>query len=127
MLTGSKATITEHVTGLAATFTGSPFPDVKHIHGGAKGTCPGATATTNHDGVISTTEGKPVDPGRQRRDRGARPDTLDRAKAATTEKSALVPSLPLAATAHALCGSVTASQVSVTPAGAPQTGGGCRR
>lgn len=171
VLTGSKAMITEHVTGLAATFTGNPFPHVQHIHGGAKGTCPGATATTNHDGVISTTEGKPfygtvlttlsVTPGGTSPKTGtnttiapkgstitySRTITLDATtvksiqagnavivvhgltpstapKAATTEKSALVPSLPLAATAPALCGPLTVSQVSAIPTGAPQTGGG---
>ncbi|MGH8989154.1 MAG: hypothetical protein ACRDXC_11270 [Acidimicrobiales bacterium] len=35
-----------------------------------------------------------------------------------------MPSLPLAATAPALCGPLTASQVSSVPNGAPQTGGG---
>ncbi|MGH9302801.1 MAG: hypothetical protein ACRDZ5_00150 [Acidimicrobiales bacterium] len=40
------------------------------------------------------------------------------------EKSLLVPSLPLAATAPALCGVLTASQMSAVPNGAPQTGGG---
>lgn len=171
VLTGSKATITEHVTGLAATFTGKPFPHVQHIHGGAKGTCPGSTATTDHDGVISTTEGKPfygtilttlsVTPGGTSPKTGtnttiapsgatitySRTITLDATtvksiqagnavivvhgltpstapKAATTEKSALVPSLPLAATAPALCGTLTASQMSAVPSGAPQTGGG---
>lgn len=171
VLTGSKATITEHVTGLAATFTGKPFPHVQHIHGGAKGACPGATADTNHDGVISTTEGKPfygtilttlsTTPGGTSPKTGTntaiapsgstiaynRTITLDTTtvnsikagtavivvhgltpatapKAATSEKSALVPSLPLAATAPALCGPLTASQMTVVPTGAPQTGGG---
>ena len=39
-LNGSQATITEHVTGLAATFGGKPYPHVQHIHIGAMGTCP---------------------------------------------------------------------------------------
>ncbi len=171
VLTGSKATITEHVTGLAATFTGKPFPHVQHIHGGAKGTCPGTTADTDHDGVISTVEGKAsygtilttlsVAPGGTSAKTGtntsiapsgstitySRTITLDATtvnsikdgnavivihgltpstapKAATTEKSPLVPTLPLAATAPALCGSLTASQMSAVPSGAPQTGGG---
>ena len=171
VLTGSRATITEHLTGLAATFTGKPFPHVQHIHGGAKGTCPGATADTNHDGVVSTTEGKPfygtilttlsVTPGGTSPKTGTdtaiapsgstvtygRTITLDATtvnaikagtavivvhgltpstapKAATSEKSALVPSLPLAATAPALCGPLTVSQMSAVPSGAPQTGGG---
>lgn len=171
VLTGTKATITEHVTGLAASFTGKPFPHVQHIHGLADGTCPGATADTNHDGVISTTEGKAsygtiqttlsVTPGGTSPKTGtnttiapkgttitySRTITLNATtmkaiqggtavivihgitpstapKAATTEKSALVPSLPLAATAPALCGPLTVSQMSSVPTGAPQTGGG---
>lgn len=72
-------------------------------------------------------------------------DPATAAKAATTTKSSLVPSLPLAATAPALCGKLVAasaatpsngtsstgstgstgsSQVSNVPNGAPQTGGG---
>ena len=58
-LNGSQATITEHVTGLAATFGGKPYPHVQHIHIGAQGTCPGTSADKNGDGVISTTEGAP--------------------------------------------------------------------
>ena len=52
---------------------------------------------------------------------------LDPAKlpsAAQSEKSDLVPSLPLAATSPALCGKVTASQMSSMPSGAADTGGG---
>jgi hypothetical protein len=56
-LNGSQATITEHVTGLAATFGGKPYPHVQHIHIGAKGQCPTTAADANGDGVISTTEG----------------------------------------------------------------------
>jgi hypothetical protein len=44
-------------------------------------------------------------------------------KAATTTKSELVPSLPQAATAPALCGRLLASQMSGTPSGAVDTGG----
>ena len=58
-LNGSQATITEHVTGLAATFNGEPYPHVQHIHIGAKGECPTMADDTNDDGVISTTEGGP--------------------------------------------------------------------
>jgi len=58
-LNGSQATITEHVSGLAATFGGKPYPHVQHIHIGAKGDCPTTAADTNNDGVISTTEGAP--------------------------------------------------------------------
>jgi hypothetical protein len=52
---------------------------------------------------------------------------LDPAKlpsAAQSEKSDLVPSLPLAATSPALCGALTASQMSSMPSGAADTGGG---
>ncbi|MDQ2836907.1 MAG: hypothetical protein M3Y89_05740 [Actinomycetota bacterium] len=59
-LNGSQATITEHFSGLAATFGGKPYPHVQHIHIGAKGTCPTTAADTNKDGVISTTEGGPA-------------------------------------------------------------------
>jgi len=58
-LNGNQATITEHVSGLAATFMNAPFPHVQHIHGGAMGTCPTMSADKNGDGVISTTEGGP--------------------------------------------------------------------
>ena len=58
-LNGSTATITEHVSGLAASFNGQPYPHVQHIHIGAKGQCPTMAADTSHDGVISTTEGAP--------------------------------------------------------------------
>lgn len=52
---------------------------------------------------------------------GLDPATLS--KKAQDAKSNLVPSLPLAATAPALCGTLTASQMDV-PNGAPLTGGG---
>ena len=58
-LSGTTATITEHVTGLAATFGGAAYPHVQHIHIGAKGDCPTTAADKNGDGVISTTEGAP--------------------------------------------------------------------
>jgi len=58
-LNGSQATITEHVSGLAALFSGAAYPHVQHIHGGAAGTCPTTSADKNADGVISTTEGAP--------------------------------------------------------------------
>jgi hypothetical protein len=58
-LNGDQATITEHASGLAATFSGKPYPHVQHIHIGAKGTCPTASADTNGDAVVSTTEGGP--------------------------------------------------------------------
>lgn len=56
---GDQATITEHTSGLAATFAGKPYPHVQHIHINAKGQCPTTAADTNGDGVISTTEGGP--------------------------------------------------------------------
>lgn len=169
-LSGSQATVSEHATGLAATFAGKPFPHVQHIHIGAAGVCPTPSADKNADGVISTTEGGPsygpigatlstsgdtspaaattltVAPG------GAtisynRTFTLDAKTMASlsagkavvvvhgddpatlsakaqAEKSDLVPSLPLAATSPALCGTLVAAQMSQTPSGAAQTGGG---
>ncbi|WP_194923870.1 hypothetical protein [Catenulispora pinisilvae] len=56
-LNGDQAVITEKVQGLATTFMGAAYPHVQHIHIGAAGTCPGASADTNGDGVVSTTEG----------------------------------------------------------------------
>lgn len=56
-LNGSKATITEHVNGLAAKFGGAAYPHVQHIHIGGKGQCPTTAADKNGDGVISTTDG----------------------------------------------------------------------
>lgn len=56
-LNGSKATVTEHVRGLAAVFGGSAYPHVQHIHIGGQGQCPTTSADANGDGVISTTEG----------------------------------------------------------------------
>lgn len=53
---------------------------------------------------------------------GLDPSTLS--KKAQGEKSHLVPSLPLAATSPALCGALTASQMSSTPVGSSPTGGG---
>ncbi len=59
-LEGSQATITEHVSGLAATFGGNPYPHVQHIHVDAKGQCPTESgADKNADQVVSTTEGAP--------------------------------------------------------------------
>lgn len=56
-LNGNMAQVSEHWSGLAGTFSGAPYPHVQHIHIGAKGTCPTASADMNHDGVVSTTEG----------------------------------------------------------------------
>jgi hypothetical protein len=59
-LDGSRATITEHMSGLAATFGGNPYPHVQHIHVDAQGVCPTqAGADKNADQVVSTTEGAP--------------------------------------------------------------------
>jgi hypothetical protein len=59
-LNGDQATITEHVNGLAATFSGMPYPHVQHIHINGQGQCPTASADTSGDGLISTTEGGPA-------------------------------------------------------------------
>jgi hypothetical protein len=53
---------------------------------------------------------------------GLDPATLP--AAAQSKPSDLVPSLPLAATSPALCGTLTASQMSSMPSGAAATGGG---
>lgn len=45
-------------------------------------------------------------------------------QAASTSMSELVPTLPLAATAPALCGTLVAAQMAAVPLGAPATGGG---
>lgn len=155
VLNGDVATITEHASGLAATFMNAPFPHVQHIHGnGGAGLCPSASADKNHDGLITTTEGGPSYGGidttlstsgdtspaaatniktapsgssfTYRRTITLSAQTLSdlqagkamvvihgldpatAPKAATTEKSELVPSLPQAATAPALCGKLTA-------------------
>src|SRR3954454_9034100 len=169
-LNGNSATITESASGLAATFQGSPFPHVQHIHGGANGACPTRSADANGDGLITTTEGQPsygpilttlstsggTTPADGTNTKTApsgssfqysRTISLDSAtmqsikagtavivvhglnpatapKAATTEKSELVPSLPQAATAPALCGQLTAAQTGSVPSGGAATGGG---
>lgn len=165
MVKGDTASV--HVTwsGLASTFGGSPYPHVQHIHIGAKGSCPGPSADTNNDGVISTTEGGPfyggigttlsvkgdtspnagtnieIAPSGSSTDysrtiklssetlnslqsgtgvivvHGLDPATLS--KKAQKEKSDLVPSLPLAATSPALCGTLT-----TMPTGGVATGTG---
>jgi hypothetical protein len=170
-LNGNQATVTEHVAGLAATFSGNPYPHVQHIHIGAKGVCPTVSAADkNADQVVSTTEGAPsygaigatlstsgdtspkagttltVAPSGAGFDysrtltldaatlasvkagkgvvvvHGLDPATLS--KKAQGEKSDLVPSLPLAATSPALCGTLNLAQMSDVPGGAPDTGGG---
>jgi hypothetical protein len=176
-LTGSSATITEHVSGLAKTFSGKPYPHVQHIHGpdaslgaGGVGQCPTASADKSGDGVVNTTEGQPaygpilatlstsgdtspkaattltvapsgdsftysrtftLDPATMSAVtsgkavvvvHGLDPATLS--PKVQSEKSELVPSLPLAATNPALCGVLTASQMSSIPVGSSPTGGG---
>jgi hypothetical protein len=59
-LNGNVATIHEQASGLAATFMGKAYPHVQHIHGGAMGMCPTASADANGDGVISTADGQPA-------------------------------------------------------------------
>lgn len=59
-LNGDQATVTEHATGLAATFNNAPYPHVQHIHINGQGACPTTAADTNNDGVINTTEGQPA-------------------------------------------------------------------
>ena len=58
-LNGNKATIRETFSGLAAKFSGAPYPHVQHIHINGQGQCPTTSADKNGDGVISTTEGQP--------------------------------------------------------------------
>lgn len=173
-LTGDQAMITEHVSGLAAVLPpalkGGPYPHVQHIHIDGQGTCPSLAADdTNHDGVLSTTEGAPnygpigtsltlsgdtspaagtaltVAPSGASYDY-SRTITLDAKSLASVtagkgvvvvhgldpaklpkaglSPSDLVPSLPLAATSPALCGPLQVSQMTNTPSGGPNTGGG---
>jgi hypothetical protein len=169
-LSGSTATITEHVTGLPAVWNGSPYPHLQHIHIGAQGNCPTAAADQSGDGVISTSEGAgnygaigttlstsgDTSPKASATLTAApsggsfsysRTIALDSATlasvqagtavvvvlgldpttvsaAARTETGELVPSLPLPATAPALCGPLTATQMATLPAGSGPTGGG---
>jgi hypothetical protein len=58
-MNGNKATVTEHVSGLAATFMNGTYPHVQHIHIGARGVCPTMAADKNGDGVVNTAEGQP--------------------------------------------------------------------
>ena len=167
-LNGNEATITGQVSGLAATFMNAPYPHVQHIHGGANGVCPTASADTNGDDVLNTVEGQPSYGGilttlsvsgdttpaagtnveiapsgasfnysRTIKLDDATMDSLAKgtavivvhgldpssaAPAATSSPSELVPSLPLAATSPALCGSLTTSGTpSMRP---PSTGDG---
>lgn len=167
-LTGDQATVTENVSGLAATFDGNPYPHVQHIHIEGAGVCPAPGADTNGDGVISTTEGGPsygkigttLSTSGDTSDKAAldlavggmgasysyeRTFTMNAATIASLKagkavvvvhgldpatlsaagqaaKSDLVPSLPLAATSPALCGTLVASQMAAMPGGAPGTG-----
>ncbi len=167
-LHGDQATVTENVSGLAATFDGKPYPHVQHIHIEGAGVCPAPSADTNGDGVISTTEGGPSY-GKIGTTLSSSGDTSDKAAldlavagmgasykyertftmnsatiaslkagkavvvvhgldpatlsaAGQAAKSELVPSLPLAATSPALCGTLAVSQMAAMPGGAPGTG-----
>jgi hypothetical protein len=169
-MNGSQVTVTEHVSGLAASFGGNPYPHVQHIHINGQGQCPSASADKNGDGVVSTTEGQPdygpigttlstsgdtspkaavtltvapsggsftytrtfaLDAASMASVKagkgvvvihGLDPATLS--KKAQAAKSDIVPALPLAATSPALCGVLSASQMTNTPGGSPETGGG---
>ena len=71
-LNGNRATISEHVSGLATAlptskktlnalgiptaFAGKPFPHVQHIHINGHSGCPTAAADGNHDGLITVVE-----------------------------------------------------------------------
>lgn len=63
-LNGSQATITEHVSGLAASLPpslgGGAYPHVQHIHIDGQGQCPTMSADTNGDGIVDTVEGQPA-------------------------------------------------------------------
>lgn len=167
-LHGDQATVTQNVSGLAATFDGAPYPHVQHIHIEGAGVCPDPAADTNGDGVISTTEGG-ASYGKIGTTLSTSGDTSDKAgldlavggmgasykyertftmNAATiaslkagkgvvvvhgldpatlsaagqAAKSDLVPTLPLAATSPALCGTLAVSQMAAMPGGAPGTG-----
>jgi hypothetical protein len=173
-LNGDQATITEHVSGLAAklpaSLGGGAYPHVQHIHIDGQGQCPTMSADKNGDGIVDTVEGQPAygaigttlstsgdtSPAAATNIKVAptgsdftysRTITLDSktvsalqsgkavivvhgldpatlSKQAQSEKSHLVPSLPLAATSPALCGVVTQSQMSGMPTGSSPTGGG---
>ncbi|MET3718672.1 MULTISPECIES: hypothetical protein [unclassified Arthrobacter] len=164
---GNQAHVVLNVSGMPATFMNAPYPHVQHIHGGAKGACPDASADKDGDKVISTTEGAPsyggivttlstsgdtspaagldLKVGGQGAaytvDRtfelnaetkaaleagtavvvvhGLDPATLSAAGQAA--KSDLAPTLPLAATSPALCGTLKAGQMKM-PAGGANTG-----
>ncbi|PRW63095.1 hypothetical protein CEP50_12295 [Actinopolyspora mortivallis] len=58
-LDGNEATVSQNVSGLAATFQNGPYPHVQHIHINGQGQCPTAEADANGDGVVNTAEGKP--------------------------------------------------------------------
>ncbi|WP_207344859.1 hypothetical protein [Arthrobacter sp. E3] len=167
-LTGDQATVTENVSGLAATFNGAAYPHAQHIHIDGAGVCPAPSADTSGDGVISTTEGGPSY-GKIGTTLSTSGDTSDKAAldlavagmgasykyertftmnaetiasmkagkavvvvhgldpatlpaAAQKEMSDLAPTLPLAATSPALCGTLAVSQMAAMPGGAPGTG-----
>jgi hypothetical protein len=53
-LNGDQLTINIHATGLTPN-----APHAQHLHIGGTNTCPAASADTNGDGLVSTTEGAP--------------------------------------------------------------------
>lgn len=166
-LDGNRATVTEHVAGLATTFNDSPYPHVQHIHIGGEGACPSPSADANGDGIVDTVEGVPAygmvstsltlsgDTGADAATtletapsggsydyqrtfdldeatvtslqsgkavvvvHGLDPSTLS--PAAQEAMSNLVPSLPLAATAPALCGVLAQVAATPPPASTPPT------
>ncbi|HET6562948.1 MAG TPA: hypothetical protein VFG72_13820 [Marmoricola sp.] len=56
---GDQATIDLSWSGLPETFMDAPYPHVQHIHIGAEGECPPASADKNGDGIVDTVEGAP--------------------------------------------------------------------
>lgn len=59
-MNGSRATVTESYSGLAAKFMGGPYPHVQHIHVSGQGKCPSPSADKNGDGIVDTVEGQPA-------------------------------------------------------------------
>ncbi len=51
-LDGNNATVTEHVSGLAAKFGDGAYPHVQHIHIDGKGACPLPSADKNDDQLV---------------------------------------------------------------------------
>lgn len=57
-LDGNQATVTQRVSGLAATLTGSPYPHLQQIYIDGQGKCPTAGSDTGQNGVVDTADGK---------------------------------------------------------------------